>query len=461
VPRVLRRTLIFLCVAALPAALGATTAGASPSGALFLIRGHGWGHGVGMSQWGAQGYAEHAYTYQQILAAYYPGTTLETAPTTKIRVLLATGKKSLTLSSDQPVTVIDGDGVTHTLAAGATKLTPALELAVDGGAAQPLTPPLTFMPASGSSLTLGHAYRGTITVNLVQNRLEAVDTLPLEQYVASVVASEMPSTWQPAALEAQAVASRSYALATRRVGADFDVYSDTRSQAYGGLDAERPAATAAVAATAGQVLYYGGTVATTVFSSSSGGRTQTPSDAWGGEDVPYLPSLPDPYDTISPYHNWGPVPVTAQALGRALGVRGRIVDATTTANSSLRVAQLDVRTLAGAAEKTTPVTGPTAAAKLDLRSTWFRVSVLSLQPPLPNVAVSPGTRVKLTGVLRGAPGAVVEQRTSGRQWTRLLKPKPNRRHAITVAVRPTVTTWYRLAIPAGTSPPIRVRVTAG
>jgi len=460
----LRRLLIPLLAVASLAALGATSAaagGGSPSGALFLIRGHGWGHGVGMSQWGAQGYAEHAYTYEQILAAYFPGTTLETAPTTKIRVLLASGKKSLTLSSDQPITVTDGNGAAHTLAAGSTKLTPALELAVDGGAAQPLTPPLTFAPAGGSSLTLGRAYRGTITVDVVQNRLEAIDTLPLEEYVASVVASEMPSTWQPAALEAQAVASRSYALATRRVGADFDVYADTRSQAYGGLDAERPAATAAVEATAGQVLYYGGTLATTFFSASSGGRTQTPSDAWGGEDVPYLPSLPDPYDSISPYHNWGPVPVTAQTLGGALGIRGRIVDATTTVNSSLRVAQLQVRTLAAGVVRTTPVTGATAAAKLGLRSTWFRVSVLSLQPPSPNSAVAPGTTVSLTGVLRGAAGAVVQERTSGRQWSPLLKPKPDRRHAIAVAVRPTVTTWYRLAVPAGTTPPIRIRVTAG
>ena len=208
-----------------------------------------------MGQWGAQGYAAHGSTYQQILADYYPGTTLETAPASKIRVLLAQGRKTLSISSDETIAVVGSDGVQHTLAAGTTKLTPKLALAVDGGSAKPLTPPLTFTPASGSSLTLGHPYHGTITVDVVNGRLQAVDTLPLEQYVADVVPVEMPSTWQPAALEAQAVASRSYALATRHVGASFDVYADTRSQAYGGIDAETPAATAAVAATAGEVLY--------------------------------------------------------------------------------------------------------------------------------------------------------------------------------------------------------------
>ena len=455
------RILIPILAVAVLAALAATPAAASSSGALFLIRGHGWGHGVGMSQWGAQGYAEHAYTYQQILAAYYPGTALQTVPPTTIRVLLASGSRTLTISSDQPVTVTDGNGVAHTLAAGSTKLTPALQLAVDGGAAQPLTPPLTFAPASGSSLTLVRPYRGTITVDLVGKRLEAVNTLPLEEYVASVVASEMPSSWLPAALETQAVASRSYALATSRVGADFDVYADTRSQAYGGLDAERPTATAAVAATAGQVLFYGSSPATTFFSSSSGGRTQTPADAWGGEDVPYLPSLPDPYDSISPYHDWGPVAVAAQTLGRVLGVKGRIVDATTTVNSSQRVAQLVVRTLAGGASRTTPLTGSSVAAGLGLRSTWFRVSVLSLQPPLPNPAVPPGTSVSLSGVLRGAPGAVVQQRTTGQPWSVLRKARPNAHHAFTLRVRPRVTTWYRIAVPAATSPPVRIRVATG
>src|SRR5579864_2207751 len=129
------------------------------SGALFLVSGHGYGHGVGMGQWGAQGYAQQGYTYDQILAAYYPGTTLGQTSVTSIRVLLASGKKQLTISSKKPIDVQDGDGVDHTLPAGTTTLTPTLKLAVDGGPPQALAPPLTFAPSAGSSLTLGRRYR--------------------------------------------------------------------------------------------------------------------------------------------------------------------------------------------------------------------------------------------------------------------------------------------------------------
>src|SRR3954452_6158858 len=79
------------------------------SGALFLFSGHGWGHGVGMSQYGAYGYAQHGATYQEILAHYYPGTTLGPAPVSTIRVLLA-DKKTLALSSESDFTIRDAAG---------------------------------------------------------------------------------------------------------------------------------------------------------------------------------------------------------------------------------------------------------------------------------------------------------------------------------------------------------------
>ncbi len=243
------------------------------SGALFLISGHGYGHGVGMGQWGAQGYALQGYTDDQILAAYYPGTVAGQTTTESIRVLLASGKKTLKISSRKAITVDDGDGIEHTLAAGKTTLTSALELAVDGGPAQALTPPLTLSPAGGSTLTLGRAYRGRLSVDVVNGKLRAINVLPLEQYLYGVVPAEMPSAWLPAALDAQAVAARSYALAGRRAGAPFDVSSS--GQSYLGVSVETPAATQAVDVTAGEVLLYNGNVADTLFSSSTGGRTQS------------------------------------------------------------------------------------------------------------------------------------------------------------------------------------------
>jgi len=294
------------------------------SGALFLVSGHGYGHGVGMGQWGAQGYAQQGYTYDQILAAYYPGTTLGQTSASSIRVLLASGKKQLTISSKKQITVEDGDGVDHTLAAGNTTLTPALKLAVDGGSAQALDPPLTFSPASGSTLTLGRRYRGRIVVDVPSKKLRAINVVGLQQYLYGVVPAEMPSAWLTAALQAQAVAARSFALASRKAGAAFDVYAGGVSQAYLGVSAETAAGKRAVNESAGEVLLYNGEVADTLFSSSTGGRTESAADAFGTSGKPYLVSVRDPYDSISPYHDWGPYRYTARKLarGRSVGASG-------------------------------------------------------------------------------------------------------------------------------------------
>ena len=434
---------------------------ASGSGTLFLIKGHGYGHGVGMGQWGAQGYAQHGYTYEQILAAYYPGTTLGETTETSIRVLLETGKKKLTIASQQPIDVEDGDGLDHTLPAGKTTITPKLELAVDGGPQQALTPPLTFSPATGATLTLGHRYRGQILVDAPGRKLRAINTLPLEQYLYGVVSAEMPSSWLPAALDAQAVAARSYALANEKAAASFDVYADGRSQAYVGAATETPAARRAVEETSGQVVLYDGEVADTLFSSSTGGRTQSAADAFGSPGRPYLVSVGDPYDTISPYHDWGPVPVTAKSLGHALGVKGRVVDASVRRNSSHRVKTLELTSLWRGAERETTVSGAATASALGLRSSWFSVDVLSLQPPSRNDVVVPGTRVTLSGVVRGVHGVVVQRRTAGSSWQRLrsISPAP-RTGAFHFAVKAKVTTEYRLATAKYAAALVRIRVQA-
>src|SRR3954454_23691018 len=236
------------------------------SGPLFVISGHGWGHGVGMSQYGAYGYAQHGWTASQIVAHYYPGTTLVTTTASTVRVLLTDRQPALKLSSGGPFTVKDATGQVHTLAPGAVALAPALKLTVDDAKKpQALAPPLTFAPGTGGTLTLDRPYRGQIEVDVVDGRLRAITLVPLEQYLYGVVPSEMPSGWPTEALKAQAVAARSYALATRKVGAPYDAYSDTRSQMYLGLSHESAAATAAVAATKGQVLSFAGKVATTFF----------------------------------------------------------------------------------------------------------------------------------------------------------------------------------------------------
>jgi SpoIID/LytB domain protein len=424
---------------------GACFSAPAGSGALFVFSGHGWGHGVGMSQYGAFGYALHGASYQQILAHYYPGTTLGPAAGTKFRVLLADRKQKATISSEVPFTVADGAGHRVALPAGPVVVTAALKIA-----GRTLTAPLTFLPGKGASLTLQRAYRGRIQLDVVDGRLRAVNIVGLEQYLYGVVPSEMPSAWSAQALDAQAVASRSYALATRKVGAPYDAYSDTRSQAYLGVSAESSAATAAVNATKGQVLSYGGKVATTFFYSTSGGETESSLD-WTGTALPYLISVPDPYDTISPYHNWGPVPVTAQTIGKALKLSGPITDATTTANAAGRVGKLTLMT--PLAPMT--VTAAKLRSAIGLRSTWFTVGVMSLQAPTPAAPLPYGLPLTLTGTLRGISGVTLEQRVTGGAWEPL---GPVAAGSLKLTQRPTITTDYRLATATEAGAFVRIRV---
>jgi hypothetical protein len=105
------------------------------------------------------------------------------------------------------------------------------------------------------------------------------------------------------------------------------------------------------------------------------------------------------------------------------------------------------------------VGGASVAAALGLRSTWFSVGVLSLQPPAPNPALSAGTRVTLNGVVRGVRGVVLEKRVSGGTWRRLRAVVPAAKTgAFTVSVKPKVTTDYRLATAKDAAASVRIRV---
>src|SRR6266511_3008193 len=251
-----------------------------------------------------------------IVLHYFPGTELGAAPVSRVRVLLTSGVNKLAIGSASDFRVKDATGVVHNVAAGSYTLTPALKLKVDGEAtARALPGPLLFQPGA-APLQLKHQYRGSIQVDLASGKLRAINMVGLEQYLYGVVPSEMPYTWHAEALKAQAVVARSYALATRKSGA-FDLYPDTRSQVYLGIDHEKPSTNAAVDATADKVVLYQGEVAKTFFFSSSGGRTASAEDVWG-EAVPYLVSVPDPYDSISPHHDWGPFTFTGAKLAKVL-----------------------------------------------------------------------------------------------------------------------------------------------
>ena len=119
----------------------------------------------------------------------------------------------------------------------------------------------------------------------------------------------------------------------------FDLYSDVRSQVYRGVEGETARTSEAVRATSGEVVLYGGRVATTYYFSTSGGRTASAADVFG-TPVPYLLSRPDPYDEASPHHRWGPVLLGARTLQSKLALDGRVLDALGVPTASGRLRSL-------------------------------------------------------------------------------------------------------------------------
>src|SRR5438309_6230857 len=92
---------------------------APPSGsATFVVTGHGWGHGVGLSQYGAYGYAQKGFGYAKIVLHYFQGTELGAAPVSRVRVLLTSGVKSLKIGSAADFKVRDATGISHDVLAG-------------------------------------------------------------------------------------------------------------------------------------------------------------------------------------------------------------------------------------------------------------------------------------------------------------------------------------------------------
>jgi SpoIID/LytB domain protein len=351
----------------------AAAAPAAEAAVRHAIRGAGFGHGIGMSQYGAYGRALEGSSYASILAHYYTGTRLSTAPSRPVRVLLqpndpyirvrgatsiggralrasttyvareSRGEILVTTSSGKRVVRV-GDGAQFRGPEALRLLGPALNYISDG------------------------LYRGAIEIRLEGAGVTAINELDIDSYVRGVVAGEMPSSWPLEALKAQAVTARTYALATRKTIGLFDQYPDTRSQVYRGVTGESVRSDAAVAETAGRILTYAGVPAVTYYFSTSGGHTENVEFSFVGSLAkPWLVGVPDPHDTQSPYHRWT-VPTTAARLDRALGAPGRFKQVKVLDRGvSPRVVRARVIGSAGS----TVLTGPQIRARLGLRDTWF------------------------------------------------------------------------------------------
>lgn len=174
----------------------------------------------------------------------------------------------------------------------------------------------------------GRAYRGTFAR---ADDGSIVNTVALDDYLCSVVSREMPASWPAAALQAQAVCTRTYVLRRVDPSKSYDIVSTDLAQVYSGSEVETAAGCAAVADTTNWVLVYDARYADVAYSSCCGGRTESASDAWSGPAIPYLQSVACPYCTQSPEYRWTrdiPVGALVDAITAGAGVPGdEIMDA--------------------------------------------------------------------------------------------------------------------------------------
>jgi stage II sporulation protein D len=466
-----RRTLLVIAV------LVCGLVSAPPAGAtsLFTLVGRGWGHGIGMSQYGALGFAQKGYTWDQIIRHYYTGVTIDTLPSgVKQRVLLVAGQRTIGVSFASAATAVDeSTGEKHTLPAGIYRVEQGsragmlrlysqakrgyiwqgigTSLMISPGAA-----PLRLDARALNGYTNDHWW-GSFRVIRNGNSLDLVNHVGMEGYVRGVVPCEVPASWLPEAVRTQAVAARSYAIATRKAGGEYDAYPDTRSQVYCPIEQQAAASDDAVRATARKVVKYQGQFATTFFSSSSGGRTSSLQASWGSPNLPYLVPVADPFDAANgqnPNHEWAPKLFTPEALTAKLHVSGtiRTIDHTID-DPSQRVLSVVLHRTNGDVQ----LSAGSVFSSLGLRSTWFRLLQVALAAPERVPAASDFT---IKGRLWPKPlGAWhLEQRIGTGSWVDIGTPALDSTGLFELGRRSNKTMAWRIVRPHAFSPVERTEV---
>ncbi len=422
----------------------------------FTIRGAGFGHGVGMSQYGAYGFALHGKPYDAILRHYYRGTQLGSADGRTVRVLLQStgtarfsgatraGSRALDPGREYLVRTRDASQVDLLSAAGRRIATFTAPLQVGGDGPVQL---------GGSG-----AYRGLMEFRPAGSGVNAINAISLEDYVAGVVARESPSSWPAEALKAQAVAARTYAITTSKAGAGFEHYADVRSQVYGGVAAETPSTNAAVAATRGQVVTYDGRPVVTFFFSTSGGRTENVENTnVGAGPQPWLKSVADPYDNVSPKHRWKPSRLSLSAAGAKLAglVKGRFRGIEVLERGrSPRIKAADIVGTGGR----TRVDGATLRARLGLLDTWaYFTTIRTRTAPAISTETGPTTRATVAGsVVPARVGAQVQiQLREDSRWQTVASTIVRRGGLYRAGVAQAGT--YRAVFAGEAGPAVRVR----
>ena len=369
------------------------------------VQGHGFGHGRGMGQYGALGYALMGQSSAQILGHFYSNTTAGTIANPNIRVRLNELDNAATIVEQQngEISTPSVAGTFHALKAmlmGPNTFQLFSSPANCGGAwtpvGGPVTGPVTFNPTVATPITstansdlLQVCAADISSFRWLRGQVQAVDSgagqrtvnvLPIEQYLLGSVPRESPASWGDLgggqglqALEAQAVAARSYAYSGRPPGTYADICDTTACQVYGGFAVqpnggaytalEDPRSTTAVLNTGGQVRMLNGSVARTEYSSSTGGYTA------GGT----FPAVPDDGDATpqNPNHTWD-IQVPVSTIQSAYGV-GTLMSISVTSRNGLgdfggRALTVQISGSQGNATDT----GDGFAAKVGLRSNWFQ-----------------------------------------------------------------------------------------
>lgn len=350
------------------------------------ITGKGFGHGKGLSQYGARYRAENNQTPSAILDFYYRGTTAATTGG-KIRVLVTAdtddntkvkaarglkltdtgrGRTYRLPTSRHPkawrLKIVNGQTRVHYKTGRWHRYRPGGRATLSGdGQFSSSTGVVTLKLPTGT-----RDYRGALRL---ANR-DTLNVVGLEKYLRGVVPAEMPASWHQNALQAQAVAARTYAAFERadRAASYFHVYDTTRSQVYGGLAAEEPQTNAAITATARQIRTHGGRPAFTQFSASNGGYSMAGSQ-------PYLVADADTFDLYPEWtRTFGAADITAiEQRYPTLGALQGITVTSRDGNGSYGGRVLTL-TLDGSVNDVIGVTGDDFRFLLGLRSTLFTIS---------------------------------------------------------------------------------------
>lgn len=401
--------------------LGLVTAAPAQAwtGVTVDFTGHGYGHGRGMGQWGAYGYAtDYGWTYTQILGHYYGGTTVKTvglAPMT-VDLTASDGAGSVTVSSASAFTAggiaVPANGAAkityvgtnafnvQTTKAGCAGTLSAAKRVSSGLFRSTVATP-TALPQMLTVCSTHRTYRGTLSLTYGGGATRLVNTLSMDDYLRGVVPRESPASWGDAAggkgmaaLQAQAVAARSYAAVSNRYSW-ARICDSQNCQVYGGAGLEGSSiedtrTNTAVSSTSSKLLTTASGVVSAEYSSSTGGWTAAGS----------FPAVEDLGDRESPYHDWS-TSISAATVGSTFGVGTLTKIATTRNGHGADGGRVLSVTLTGTGGTDTE-TGTDFAYALGLKSDWFAVKTPSIPTLLyTNSTVSPKINIQQTF---GVPG---------------------------------------------------------